>query len=1599
MMIRKYPAIFATILAIVLAPTQVFAQSALLQGGPWAPGHAPMYIGQGSTQPVLQDSGPAAGGGVGIGLSELLLAARGTGAPPYASQGTGPYGSNFCDYDAPTTSPTGYHFLCLSANAGGGGLLTYGYGGGASPLTLNFVVNGTAYPFPFSGGGGGSPGGSNGQIQYNNSGSFGGFTAGGDLTFSAPNFTLNTVNSNPGTYGSSTLCPTFTVNVKGLITAASQTACAGGGGGSGTVTTGGYQALATYTTNPTGTVVGPTADALMNGGVLSLGSSGVIGAVVMGNATSGTITLAPVSGALGGAKIAGLPANSGIIAELNLAQTWSAVQTFSPNDLVLSGVTGSTQCLQADSSGVVTGAGLVCGPFSIQNAGTVLAGPISGAPNLTTFRALTGTDLPLFSSSNNGAVTASGGGTTNFLRADGTWAAPPGGSGTITLPQTVAGTVNSGGIVWTDGTSHLVSSVVGTAGTPVLWGGTGTAPLTTATLAATSPTTKFPTVGATWVINQCLTTDSNGNVITAGGSCTTGGGGGTVNSGTLNALAYYSAAGTAVSATANATIASGALTLGASGTVGSLTLGNATSGTLTISPVTGALGTVTASLPANTGIIAELNLAQSWTALQTFGSGASIATLTLSGITGGGTQCLQVSNTGVVSGTTAACGSGGSGSGTVNSGASGDLAYYASTGTAVSQTTTGAGVLTALGINVGTAGSFVVNGGALGTPSGGVATNFTGIPLTTASLASGATGILPQANGGSTQFVGAQLASVSNPATAYTLVTPTPNNFSLSGNPTVCGVAQYTNGPNATLNVGFTSTIAIKSRSTGGLTSLVGGEIEGGLTTCFAYDGTYWELLSKVPGTVEEKTGSYTATAIDGNGDFYTFTSSGTLTIPQSSTLPNSWNITLFAQGGPITVSPYASDTINGGLAGASVTIPTGQMSVVTTNGSGAVFVPISGVVAAGTANRLAYYAANGTTVSQIGAGSIAQFLVENASAVPTFVSASGDCLLSATGTFTCTKTSGTSFGSLATVTPGTGVAVALAANTNSTGGVGLINGSITSGDCLKWTAVSGITDAGAGCGITGLTVGTTTIAGGVSGYVEFNNGGVLGEKPTTGTGNVVLSASPTFSGTIGGSGVVPFAALPTITANTVLGQTTAGVPSPLAMPTSGTSGCAGTNQAVNWTSGGGFGCVTISAGGSGGLTNVYDITNPTYGCVASTSIGSANQATCIQAAINAAAAAGGGVVWVPDGFWNLTSQVWVKRYVTLQCASNGYTSSAQSVSYSSVSGSIFSINWGSGTQSSATAAVWADSTSAIKNCGFWHPNQSATASTPTVYGSTILIYTGTIGDNVGTEISGNWFANSYVPIDLRGSVTGHGIGAYNVFNNAGTGIAYNVMINWVQDWATIHDNHWNSGLLYIGDPSPANHLRGWIASNGVGYLIQHSDWVTIYSDQLWGYETGVNIDMSTACCGAYVDAGPVTLSHVQFDATFNGVAMASGTVLGINVNNSTFTAFNPYLTGLSSEGEMFVSVGGSTTSWLNLNNNYVFGPSFILVNGNGAITNSNISGNNITTSATGIGNCIYISSGTQAMITQNTCLGGFSTLISASGVTTVYAPTGSNAL
>jgi len=60
---------------------------------------------------------------------------------------------------------------------------------------------------------------------------------------------------------------------------------------------------------------------------------------------------------------------------------------------------------------------------------------------------------------------------------------------------------------------------------------------------------------------------------------------------------------------------------------------------------------------------------------------------------------------------------------------------------------------------------------------------------------------------------------------------------------------------------------------------------------------------------------------------------------------------------------------------------------------------------------------------------------------------------------------------------------------------------------------------AAGGGGGGGITIGTTTITSGTNTRVLYNNSGVVGEYTVTGTGNAVLSASPTLTGTVAMAG------------------------------------------------------------------------------------------------------------------------------------------------------------------------------------------------------------------------------------------------------------------------------------------------------------------------------------------------------------------------------------------------------------------------------------------------------------------------------------------------
>ncbi len=251
----------------------------------------------------------------------------------------------------------------------------------------------------------------------------------GDATATGPGsaaLTLATVNGNVGTFGSANQVSTITVNGKGLITAASNTA---------------IQIAESQVTNLTADLAAKQSTTLTNAHILV----GNVSDIATDVSVSGDLTIV----------------NTGEFTIANLAVT-NAKLAQMPTLTIKGNATGGTA-----------------------NAADLTLAQVNAI-------------LPVFTSTLNGLTPLSGGGSTNFLRADGTWAAPPGAaSGTVTSVSVVS----ANGLAGTVATSTTTPAITLSTTITGILQGNGTAISSASTtgsgniVLATSPALVTPNLG------------------------------------------------------------------------------------------------------------------------------------------------------------------------------------------------------------------------------------------------------------------------------------------------------------------------------------------------------------------------------------------------------------------------------------------------------------------------------------------------------------------------------------------------------------------------------------------------------------------------------------------------------------------------------------------------------------------------------------------------------------------------------------------------------------------------------------------------------------------------------------------------------------------------------------------------------------------------------------------------------------------------------------------------------------------------------------------------------------------------------------------------
>ena len=327
-----------------------------------------------------------------------------------------------------------------------------------------------------------------------------------------------------------------------------------------------------------------------------------------------------------------------------------------------------------------------------------------------------------------------------------------------------------------------------------------------------------------------------------------------------------------------------------------------------------------------------------------------------------------------------------------------------------------------------------------------------------------------------------------------------------------------------------------------------------------------------------------------------------------------------------------------------------------------------------------------------------------------------------------------------------------------------------------------------------------------------------------------------------------------------------------------------------------------------------FNITDTAYAGGASTS--NPDNSAAVNAAIAAAVAAGGGVLWVPAGVWKFTAQVALSPGVSLQGAGYSWNYNSGGVPNG---GSWFEIDWGNGTGYNGNityAAVVLSANSGVDGIGFDYPIQVSTNSSALECGSTIQING---NPNINQHVTNCFFRKSYVAIDFRAHLGGgQGGNTCNISNNQGCPLLVGVYLSFAVDVGVIEKNFFQSGWINPQDVGYSGHLLNWVRANGTAFYILSTTWTQFFQCSDYGYVHGFVLDMSTAGSIGDHETGPFSFDQCAFDGTFAPITCV-GNFGGqtVTVSNCTFDAYQNdlYHTAPSTSIGSAVSLASATVS------------------------------------------------------------------------------------
>lgn len=272
------------------------------------------------------------------------------------------------------------------------------------------------------------------------------------------------------------------------------------------------------------------------------------------------------------------------------------------------------------------------------------------------------------------------------------------------------------------------------------------------------------------------------------------------------------------------------------------------------------------------------------------------------------------------------------------------------------------------------------------------------------------------------------------------------------------------------------------------------------------------------------------------------------------------------------------------------------------------------------------------------------------------------------------------------------------------------------------------------------------------------------------------------------------------------------------------------------------------------------------------TGTGVADDTAAFQAALDAAGAAGGGVVLAPIGKYRIAGCLSIPSNVTLEGVSKAPPLKYGWAGAEDVTGTILLAYSGEGSESGTPFITLGPSSSGLKGLIIRYPNQRGDLPQPLAYPWTISAI-----DTYNSSVTDCVVVNPYKCLNIDGGGHHYVRGLYGQPLYRGM-----VVDNCIQACRVENVHFWPFLTAWLPEYQAIN---DWVLANGVSFVFRHCEWLYVTNTFCFGYNIGYRFEAGAG------GSAHGSLIGIGADACSTCVHVESTSPRGVLITNGEFVA------------------------------------------------------------------------------------------------------------